>query len=357
MTSATPSTHHSGKPVRRLNPVLVGAVLLAGTALSIVGGMMFGAATLPFDSVWQVIVGQLGGAPAEPTAVRIIWGLRAPRTILALAVGAGLSVVGASIQTLVRNPLADPYLLGISSGASVGATAVIATGLGGVLSGLSLTSGALLGALASTALVFGITRAQGGITPLRLILTGTVLASAMSSISSLLIFLSGEPQAAQAALFWLLGTLSGATWQNIWVPVAVVICCSFALMALSGWLDALATGPDVAAALGIPVARLRLSVCVLQAVLVGVLVSSAGGIGFVGLVVPHITRLLVGSAHRYVLPLAMGTGALFLLWVDVLARVLVAPVEIPLSVVTGIVGAPVFLVLLGRRSYSFGGGR
>lgn len=345
-------------PVRRhANPVFVGVLSVIAVLLTCFVGLAFGAESLPFEQVWGVIMYKLGGPEPDPTALTIVWGLRLPRTILAGTVGAGLAIAGAAMQTLVRNPLADPYLLGVSSGASVGATAVIALGLRSALGGISLTAGALIGALAATALVFGVTQLQGGLTPLRMLLTGTVLASAMSSISSLLIFVSGEPQTAQAVLFWLLGTVAGANWDAVWMPLIVVVLGLIGFLLISAWMDALANGPDIAAGLGVPVAKLRWALFIMQALLVGVLVASAGGIGFVGLIIPHICRLIVGSGHRRVFPISAVLGAFFLIWVDVVARVLVAPVEIPLSVVTGIIGAPIFLVLLGRRSYSFGGGQ
>ncbi|MGH3949564.1 MAG: FecCD family ABC transporter permease, partial [Pseudonocardiaceae bacterium] len=262
---------------------------------------------------------------------------------------------GAGIQTLVRNPLADPYLLGVSSGASVGATAVITAGFLAVAGLWALSLGALLGALGAALLVFGVAMIQGGLTPLRLVLTGTVLSAAFSAIASFLVFRSADPQAAQSVLFWLLGSLSGAAWNQLPLPMGTVTAISLLLLAGSGWLDALAAGPDTAAALGVPVRAVRNILFVLLAALVGVLVAVAGGIGFVGLVLPHISRLLVGARHRAVLPVAALSGSLFLVWVDVAARVLVRPTEVPLSVVTGLIGAPVFLFLLGRRHYQFGG--
>ena len=331
--------------------------LLVATAVSAVVSLALGSEPLTISGVVDVLQARLtGGRGADPTYDTIVWELRAPRVLMALVVGAGLSIAGACMQTLVRNPLADPYLLGVSSGAGVGATLVIVLG---ALSGLgiwALSFGALGGALVATALVFGISIAQGGITPLRLVLTGVVMSAAFSSVSSFLVFYSADPRATQSVLFWLLGSLSGSVWAQVLPSVIAVSLAVAVLMALHSWLDALAAGPEVAASLGVPVVGLRITLFVLVSVLVGVLVAVSGGIGFVGLVVPHLARIVVGARHRCVLPVAAVGGALFMLWVDVAARVSVRPQEIPLSVVTGLVGAPVFLLLLGRRHYTYSGG-
>ena len=197
--------------------------------------------------------------------------------------------------------------------------------------------------------------AQGGITPMRLVLTGTVLGSAFAAVASFLVFQSDNAQAAQSVLFWLLGSLAGASWDNLLLPAVTVGVLGAALLAASGWLDALAAGPDTAAALGVPVRGLRNGLFLLLSALVGVLVAVSGAIGFVGLILPHVARILVGARHRAVLPVSALAGALFLVWVDVVARVIVRPQEIPLSVVTGVIGAPAFLLLLGRRRYRFAG--
>ena len=259
------------------------------------------------------------------------------------------------MQTLVRNPLADPYMLGVSAGASVGATAVITTGTLAAFGVYSLYLGALLGALVATAAVFGIAMAQGGLSPLRLVLTGVVMSSAFSAMSSFLVFHSNDPKSAQSVLFWLLGSVAGASWQTL-VPTAVVVVVTLLLLMIgSRWLDALAAGPELASSLGVPVTGLRVALFIVQAILVSAIVAVSGGIGFVGLVIPHLTRLLVGPRHRVVLPVSALFGALFLVWVDVLSRVASRPQETPLSVVTGLLGAPVFLLLLGRRHYQYAG--
>ncbi|WP_409484103.1 FecCD family ABC transporter permease [Arsenicicoccus dermatophilus] len=336
---------------------LIVVVLAVALAASCVISLAFGSEPLPLPDVWRVVAARITGGTADPTYDAIVWDLRAPRSLLAAVAGAGLAVAGAGMQTLVRNPLADPYLLGVSSGASVGATAVMTTG---VLSGLgvwALSGGALLGALAASALVYAIAMAQGGLTPLRLVLTGVVLSSAFSAIASFLVFLSNDPRAAQSVLYWLLGSVAAATWELLPLAAVVTLAAVLAMAAASRWLDALAAGPDLAASLGVPVGALRTALFVGLAVLVGVLVAVSGGIGFVGLVVPHLARMVVGARHRVVVPVAALAGGLFLVWVDVLARVCVRPQEIPLGVVTGLVGAPVFLLLVGRRHYRYSGSR
>ncbi|MCM6773261.1 iron ABC transporter permease [Nocardia sp. CDC159] len=327
--------------------VLLGCAMVAATG--------FGAETLPTATVVEVLRDHLTGtSSADPGMDTIVWQLRVPRTILAAVVGAGLALAGAAMQTLVRNPLADPYLLGVSSGAGVGAASVVTWGFLAGAGVWALAGGALAGAFAAAGLVFVIALAQGGLTPLRLVLTGTVLGSLFSALSSYLIFRSSDPTAATRVLFWLLGGLAGADWTKVGLPATVVAVAGLALWAVSGWLDALQVGADTAASVGVPVRALRIGLYVGLAVLVGVLVAVSGGIGFVGLVVPHAARLLVGSPHRVLLPVCALCGAVFLVVADAAARVLVRPTEVPVGVLTGLIGAPVFLLMLGRRSYRYG---
>lgn len=328
----------------------VTVALAALLAVALLGSLAFGAEVLPVARVVDAVLQDRPGPVST-----IVWDLRMPRSLLAAIVGAGLALAGTGVQTLVRNPLADPYLLGVSSGASVGATAVITTGVLGALGTWALFTGALLGALVAGALVGAIAVAQGGITPIRLILTGTVLGSAFSATASFLVFRAGDPAAAQSVLFWLLGSLSGAQWDRVAVPAVTVGLVLVLFLATSGWLDALNAGPDTAAALGVPVTVARAALFAVCAIAVGVLVAVSGAVGFVGLVVPHLARLLVGSRHRVLVPVSALAGALFLVVVDVAARIAVRPTEMPLSVVTGLIGAPVFLVLMGRRRYRTAG--
>lgn len=344
---------------RKIAAPVIFVLLLAAAAVSFVISLTFGSVAYDAIDVWDVVAAHIGIIPGDDvfgsTIDSVVWSLRAPRGLLALIVGAGLALAGVVMQTLVRNPLADPYLLGVSSGASVGATAVITIGVFTSFGLYAISVGALFGALAATAIVYLITLAQGGLTPLRLILTGVVASSAFSALASFLVFKAQDARAAQGVMFWMLGSVVGAQWDRLLLPALVVLAAFLVLMFMSNPLDAMAAGPDTAAALGVNVERLRQSLFFIQALLVGAMVAVAGGIGFVGLVIPHLARIMVGSLHRRLLPIAMVLGAVFMVWVDVIARIAAPPQEIPLGVVTGVLGAPLFLLLMGRGRYQFGG--
>ena len=344
---------------RKIAAPVIFVLLLAAAAVSFVISLTFGSVAYDAIDVWDVVAAHIGIIPGDDvfgsTIDSVVWSLRAPRGLLALIVGAGLALAGVVMQTLVRNPLADPYLLGVSSGASVGATAVITIGVFTSFGLYAISVGALFGALAATAIVYLITLAQGGLTPLRLILTGVVASSAFSALASFLVFKAQDARAAQGVMFWMLGSVVGAQWDRLLLPALVVLAAFLILMFMSNPLDAMAAGPDTAAALGVNVERLRQILFFIQALLVGAMVAVAGGIGFVGLVIPHLARIMVGSLHRRLLPIAMVLGAVFMVWVAVIARIAAPPQEIPLGVVTGVLGAPLFLLLMGRGRYQFGG--
>lgn len=340
---------------RRIPAVPLAILLTILVLVSVVIALAFGSEKIPLSDVIAIIQGRLSGNLVGTSFDTIVWELRVPRSLLSAIVGAGLSLAGVGMQTMVRNPLADPYLLGLSSGAAVGATAVIVAGAFSAFGIWALSVGALVGAIGAAVMVYLVAQAQGGLTPLRLVLAGVVMGSAFSAIASFMVFLSDDNRAANSVMFWMLGSVAGATWVKLIFPAIVLVVVGIGMAAFSGWLDALAAGPATATALGVPVIATRNVLFIGMGILIGALVAVSGGIGFVGLIVPHATRMVVGAMHRNVIPVAAAAGALFLVWVDIIARVVAAPQEIPLGVVTGVIGAPLFLFLMGRRAYAFGG--
>ncbi|MFY1698754.1 MULTISPECIES: FecCD family ABC transporter permease [unclassified Solwaraspora] len=323
---------------------------LVATALVAVGSGAIGIAP---TTVARIIGHQLVGLPAEVTwslpEQSIVWQVRLPRVLLGMLVGAGLAVCGVALQAMVRNVLADPYLLGINSGASSGAAAAILFGVGAGFGQYALSGSAFLGALAASLLVFLIARSGGRVTSLRLLLSGVAVGYALYATTSFLIFASGSAEGARSVMFWLLGSLGLARWDALLAVAAVVLIGTTGYLTIVGRrLDVLAIGDETAQTLGVSPDRFRLRLLVLVSLSVGVLVSAAGSIGFVGLVVPHLARRIVGAPHVRVVPVAALLGAILLVWADVLARVLLAPQEIPIGIITALLGAPFLLVLIRR---------
>ncbi|MFJ3550651.1 FecCD family ABC transporter permease [Streptomyces sp. NPDC090114] len=327
--------------------VVLGVALLA----ALTAAVAWGSTTIPPGEVWGVVWRRLSGEPARPgTNDLIVWQLRAPRALLAALVGAGLGLVGTAVQALVRNPLADPYLLGISSGASLGAVAAIVLGLGaGSALGLGLSGAAFVGALATFALVWAVARRGGGFAPLRLVLAGVAIGQFLSGFTSYLVLQAGDEQQTQGVLFWLMGSLGGANWELLAVPAVAVVAAGLWLQARARGLNALLMGDETAAGVGIDVTRLRRELFTVTSMLTGVLVAVSGAIAFVALMVPHICRLVLGGDHRRLLPLSALFGALLLVVVDILCRTAMDTQELPISVVTSLIGAPTLLYLLDRR--------
>ncbi|MBH3342090.1 iron ABC transporter permease [Pseudomonas mendocina] len=333
----------------RYRLLLVGlAVLLA---LSCALSLAFGAARVELEQVLAILAGHLFGITAEtPVSVgqdSIVWQLRAPRVLLGALVGAGLAVVGTVLQAVTRNPLADPHLLGVSSGAAFGAVVVVLY-LGEFAGLLSLPLAAFVGALASMLLVLAIASRSGRLHSDRLLLAGVAVSFVMMAASNLLLYL-GNPHAASSVLFWMLGGLGLARWELLWLPALCLALALAVLLGLARALNALMAGEQSAVSLGLEPRRVRLLVFVAASLLTGVLVSLSGAIGFVGLMLPHVARFLVGAEHRRLLPVAALLGALFLVWVDVAARTWLAPQDLPIGIVTAAIGGGFFVALLRRR--------
>jgi len=318
------------------------AILVASAALAIT----VGPAKIGFLDVWGSVLHHLGlgGDPLGPLRDGIVWELRLPRVLTAAAVGAGLAVSGAVMQALTRNPLADPYLLGLSSGASLGAVCVLLLGIG-----LLLPLAAFLGALLALGATLALASSLGRITPTRTVLAGLAISSLAAAVTSFVIFWTATGDSYREILSWLLGSLSGARWPAAGIAYAAILLAGVPIMLTGRILDAFAFGDTSAAALGIAVSRTRWIMLGATAVLTGAMVAVSGSIGFVGLILPHAVRLLTGPGHRALLPLSALVGAIFLIWADTLARSLFDPRELPVGIVTAIIGAPVFAYLLSRR--------
>jgi iron complex transport system permease protein len=349
MTAATAATGR--RPARTARAGLVASALSLALVLALTLAVSLGAVDIPVREVWTVVGHRLtGSAPEAGTRDLIVWQLRVPRALLAAIVGAGLGLVGTAVQALVRNPLADPYLLGISSGASLGAVAVIVLGAGtGFAFGFGVSAAAFAGALASFALVWAIARRGGGFAPMRLVLAGVAIGQFLSGFTSFLVLQAGDDQQTRGVLFWLMGSLGAATWDQLAVPAAAVALGWLALQGRARHLNALLMGDETAAGLGVDTARLRRELFAVTSLLTGVLVAVSGAIGFVGLLVPHVCRLVVGGDHRRLLPLSALTGAVLLVAVDTVARTALDTQELPIGVVTAVIGAPVLLYLLDRK--------
>ncbi|MFF4044789.1 FecCD family ABC transporter permease [Streptomyces sp. NPDC001816] len=349
---STPTASRRTRTETRTLPVVPLALVLGGALLAaLTTAVAWGSTSIAPGEVWSVVWRRLSGEVPRPgTDDLIVWQLRVPRALLAALVGAGLGLVGTAVQALVRNPLADPYLLGISNGASLGAVAALVLGLGaGGALGLGLSGAAFAGALATFALVWAVARRGGGFAPLRLVLAGVAVGQFLSGFTSYLVLQAGDEQQTHSVLFWLMGSLSGASWQLLAVPAVTVPIALLWLQARARGLNALLMGDETAAGLGIDVGRLRRELFTVTSVLTGVLVAVSGAIAFVALMVPHVCRLLVGGDHRRLLPVSALCGALLLVVVDVVCRTAMDTQELPVGVVTSLLGAPALLYLLDRR--------
>lgn len=328
---------------------LGGAVaLLAAMA----AGVFWGPEPLPAGEVLNSLMAR----GAEGTVIdTIVWRIRLPRVMLAAITGGGLAVVGVAMQALVRNPLAEPYILGISSGASAGAALSFFGFLPAIFgAAVSLPVAAFLGGLLAIAVVLAIAQSSGAVSVARLLLAGVAVSALMAAVTSFVTFVSPDPNKIRSILFWLLGSLDGATWTDIALPGVCALAAAIYFTVVATSLDAMLLGDEPAKNLGVRVEALKRLLVGVTALVTGVLVAQTGAIGFVGLVVPHSIRSLFGVRHRRLVPLSFVAGAAFLVLADLFARTVVRPGELPVGVLTALCGAPFFLFLLRRTDYRFG---
>lgn len=332
------------------------ALLLAAGAgvllISVVLAVSVGAVPVAPGTVFGVVANKMLPGLVEVTwsagREAIVWNIRLPRTLLAAFVGAGLAIVGAALQSVTRNPLADPHLLGISSGGAAGAIlALLHTGL--FLGLLTVPLMAFAGALAATLVVLGVTRFASATSADRLVLAGVAVSFIIMSFANILIFL-GDPRATHTVVFWMLGGLGLAQWSHLLFPLGILVLTVPYLLIKAADLNAMTIGDETASTLGIPVARFRLAVFTAGALITGVMVAFSGIIGFVGLMIPHIARFLVGGNYSRVLPISLLLGAIFLVWADMAARTLMAPEDMPIGILTGLIGGIFFICLLRSKA-------
>ncbi len=324
------------------------AILLAlvTLALAITAGVAIGEMPIPMETIFATVTNRLGlTAIARPRIQEaVIWDYRLARSLVAAICGAGLALSGAILQSLLRNPLAEPYVLGISAGASTGAVGIMLLGLGG--GAISLSAGAFAGALA--AFGFVVLLSSGRQTADRTILAGVAASQLFHALTSYVVTTSASAEQIRSVVFWLLGSFSGVRWPEVMLSGAIVFVCLGICLFHARALDAFTFGEDAARSLGIAVRRVRLVLLVVTALMTATMVSMVGAIGFVGLVIPHAARFLVGHRHIQLLPACAVIGALFLVLADIVSRIIVAPQVLPIGVVTALVGVPFFSVILYR---------
>lgn len=355
---------HTDRPLRAIylallhQPKILLSLLGILCLFTAVIALTLGPVHLPAQRVVQILFfGWQEGSAFSVQERVVVLDLRLPRILLAILVGAGLAVTGAVFQGLFRNPLADPGLIGVSSGAACGAVLVIV--LGAQLAPqfmkfaqhYAVSMGAFIGSLLATLTVYTIASVRGNTNTALLLLAGIAIASLCMALTGICVYLADDNQL-RTLTFWTMGSLAGVHWRELLLVSALMLPSLLLLLRLGRTLDVLAMGEAVAHHLGLPVERLKRSIVLLTALLVGCAVSVSGLIGFVGLVVPHLIRLMLGPGHRWLLPFSALGGALLLLVADTLARNLIAPAEVPIGLITALLGAPFFLWLLLSRRFT-----
>lgn len=346
----------------RLFPLLILGLLLF-TAGSIIFSVSIGQANIPLNESYRILLYKLTGielgkvSQSASSYITIVWLLRFPRAIAAFLIGMGLALCGSIMQASVQNPLADPYILGISSGATLGATFAILVGFNSIpiLSQAGVSMGAFAGALFASLLVLAIANIGGRITSSKLILSGMVVNAMFSAFSSIIVYFSNNSQGLKNVTFWIMGSMASVKWGDIPLLSIVVLAAALFFFTQGRTMNTMLMGDETATTLGINLGFYRKLYLTISALLTGIIVAQCGMIGFVGLIIPHITRSLVGSNHKKLLPLAVLTGGLFMIWTDLIARSMISGTEIPVGIITSAIGAPVFMYLLLKKNYEFGG--
>lgn len=355
------SYEKSKKLKKSYNLFILGLILLL--IVSVILSVSLGSLRIKPSVSYSIILNKLFGLSlGDPSEVanlstyNVIWLIRMPRVLLAIAVGAGLAICGTVMQATVQNPLAEPYILGISSGASLGATFSIMLGIGTFsifsISGISLW--AFLGALGSSILVLALSSIGSKMSSAKLVLSGTVVSALCNSLSNFIISIASDAEGMQSVKFWTMGSLATAKWQNIGFVVLVVIICCLFFLTQGRTLNLMLMGDEASITLGLNLNFYRRFYMIITSLLTGILVANCGIIGFVGLIIPHISRSIVGSDHKKLVPTSIFLGSIFLIWADVFARITIPNAELSIGIITGLVGAPFFVYILLRKGFGYG---
>ena len=328
--------------------------------VSMAGALTIGTVSLSVGDVVSAVYDSLRSsvpidAPGQGPLHDIVWLLRMPRILMAACIGAGLATSGVIMQAIVKNPLADPYILGVSSGASLGATAAILLGVGVSLGENFVGIAAFIGAFAISLAIVFIANMGGRANAVKLLLAGMALSAVCSAFASFIVYFANDKDGIQSITYWLMGSMAGAKWSTLQVMIPMSIIIPFFFYTQAKILNLMLLGDDTAITLGVDLHRYRQAYLLVSALLVGFAVYAAGMIGFVGLIVPHVSRMLVGADHRRLLPIAALSGAIFLVWADVLCRVIIPQTELPIGILISMIGAPFFIYLMVKRTYGFGG--
>ena len=345
---------------KEISVALVMLLLTVLLVLAFLWALSIGTVKLSFVQIYEGIVNQFTSGMAIETAGQgpvhdIIWLLRLPRLVLAALVGMGLSVCGVIMQAVVKNPLADPYILGISSGASLGATAAILLGIGVALGENFVGIAAFIGAFAMSLGVLFISNLGGRSNSIKLLLGGMALSAVCGAFSSFIVYFANNKEGMQSIAYWMMGSFAGAKWENLMIIAPIVILAVLFLWTQSRMLNLMLLGDESALTLGTDLHIYRQIYLLVSSLIVGFVVYSAGMIGFVGLVVPHVIRMLVGTDHKKLIPVAALTGAIFLVVADGLCRIIIPRTELPIGILISIIGAPCFVYLMIKKTYGFGG--
>ncbi len=332
------------------------ALLLIVSFLSVIFAIGIGPVSVHTLTVMKIVLSKIPvisdyiDKDWERLDENIVWTLRMPRVLLGMIVGASLAVTGVTMQALVRNALADPFILGVSSGAAATATLGMLFGVFAFLGKYTLSISAFLGAGVTIVIVYAISRVRGRINITQLLLSGVVIAMIMDAITNMITLSAPNALGLHNAAFWMSGSLAGAKWGYLTLPLVVIVIGMGILMILYRALNGLLLGDETAGTLGFNVGRLQKLLVIITSLLAGVTISVSGSIGFVGLMIPHLSRLLVGSDHKRVLIVSALLGGILVVWTDVAARMVIAPQELPLGLLTSLIGGPFFIWLLKRRS-------